>query len=138
MAGRIALTTVEGADIDRSAAGRTALEAIFAPISLLPRTGLRWSAASDSEIIFTRDLAPERTAVHLRIDDDGLLEEVWALRWGKAGRGHHAYIPMGSVIHRSETFGALTVPAEFTAGWWFGRPRFELFFEAGVDSLARA
>ncbi len=138
LAGRIALKTVEGADVDRSAAGRTALEAIFAPISLLPGPGLGWSAASDSEIIFTRDLAPERTAVHLRIDDEGLLEEVWALRWGKAGRGQHAYIPMGSVIHRSETFGALTVPVEFRAGWWFGTPRFEPFFEARIDSLARA
>ena len=137
MAGRIALKTVEGADIDRSAAGRTALEAIFAPISLLPRTGLRWSAPSDSEIIFTRELAPERTEVNLRIDESGRVEEVWALRWGKADRGPHAYIPMGSVIHRSETFGALTVPAEFTAGWWFGTPRFEPFFEARIDSLAR-
>jgi hypothetical protein len=69
--------------IVRSAAGRAALESVFAPASLLPSRGCSWRAESDRHIIASRDIQPEHIEVRMRIADDGRLLNVVAQRWGE-------------------------------------------------------
>jgi hypothetical protein len=69
--GRKRLFRSADADTTRSAAGRAALEAIWAPRSLLPENGVTWRADSDELIVACWDVPPERPEVHLRIDDRG-------------------------------------------------------------------
>jgi hypothetical protein len=133
--GRARVFAAAGQDTSRSAAGRAALEAIWAPAALLPERGVRWRADSDDEIVASFDVPPERPEVHLRIDERGAVLRASALRWGDAGSGAFGYIPCGCEVAGERRFGAVTVPSEVTVGWWFGTPRWAPFFRASIHSL---
>jgi hypothetical protein len=133
--GRRRLFGADGPDTTRSAAGRAALEAIWAPASLLPERGVRWRADSDQEIVATFDVPPEQPELHLRIDPHGALRNVSAQRWSDVGGDRFRYVPCGCEVHSERRFGDLVVPSEVTVGWWFGTPRWAPFFDASIESL---
>jgi len=130
-------TLFEAADADttRSAAGRAALEAIWAPASLLPQHGVTWRAVAGDHIVATWAVGPERPQVHLRIAEDGAVRSVSADRWGNPDRKGFRYLPCGCEVHAERRFGDLVVPSDISVGWWFGTPRCAPFFEATVQSL---
>jgi hypothetical protein len=128
--GRMRLFGAADADTARSAAGRAALEAIWAPAALLPEHGAAWRAESDDHIVVSLDVPPERPEVDLRIDADGAVRSASAMRWNKDG-----YIPCGCEVRAERRFGDVVVPSAVTVGWWFGTPRWAPFFEATVVSL---
>jgi hypothetical protein len=134
--GRRRVLHAEGPDTSRSAAGRAALEAVFAPMSLLPDRGVSWRAEEDALIVASLDVPPERPELRLRIDRDGALRSVSALRWGNAGRRGFGYIPCGCEVRAERRFGDLVVPSSIEVGWWFGTPRYAPFFDAEVLALA--
>jgi hypothetical protein len=134
--GRRRVLHSEGADTSRSAAGRAALEAVFAPMSLLPDRGVTWRAEDEALIVASLDIPPERPELRLRIDRDGALRSVSALRWGNAGQREFGYIPCGCEVRAERRFGDLVVPSSVEVGWWFGTPRYKPFFEADVLALA--
>jgi hypothetical protein len=125
-------------DTTRSAAGRAALEAVFAPMSLLPQRGVRWRADDDELIVGTWDIGPERPELRIRIAGDGAVLSISMLRWGDAGQRHFGYIPCGCEVRSERRFGDVVVPSALTVGWWFGTPRYAPFFEADVLDLALA
>ena len=128
--GRVRLFGAAGPDTARSAAGRAALEAIWAPAALLPEHGAAWRAESDDHIVVALDVPPERPELHLRIDADGAVRSASALRWNKDG-----YVRCGCLVHAERRFGNVVVPSTVTVGWWFGTPRWAPFFEATIGSL---
>ena len=135
--GRVPLFHADDPDTGRSAAGRAALEAILAPIGLLPRAGVAWRAEDDDTIAAALEIPPERPEVRIGIDGRGAVRSVSALRWGNAGQDAFGYIPFGGHIHAERTFGGLTVPSRLSVGWWFGTPRDEPFVEAEITDLAQ-
>jgi hypothetical protein len=130
--GRTRLFRSADADTTRSAAGRAALEAIWAPRSLLPENGVTWRADSDELIVASWDVPPERPEVHLRIDDRGAVVSAWAERWS----GDRGYVPCGCEVHEHRRWGDLVVPSRVTVGWDFGTPGYRPFFAAQVEDLA--
>jgi len=70
--GRWVLFEQTDANVVRSAAARTALEAVFAPRALLPGRGYAWRAESDDHIVASAEHPPEHVEVHLRPGDRGL------------------------------------------------------------------
>ena len=130
--GRRRVLHAEGPDTSRSAAGRAALEAVFAPMSLLPDRGVSWRADEEALIVASLDVAPERAELRLCIEPDGALRSVSARRWGNAGQSEFGYIPCGCVVRAERRFGDLVVPSSVEVGWWFGTPRYKPFFEATV------
>jgi hypothetical protein len=50
LAGLVTVAHAHGLDPARSAAGRAGAEAIWLPTALLPRFGVRWSAAADDQV----------------------------------------------------------------------------------------
>jgi Family of unknown function (DUF6920) len=134
--GRRRVFHAAGDDTARSAAGRAALEAVFAPMSLLPQRGVSWRAEDDDVIVGTWEVAPERPEVRIRLGCDGAVHSVSALRWGNAGQRDFGYIPCGCEVRSERRFGDVVVPSTFTVGWWFGTPRYAPFFEAEVLELA--
>jgi Family of unknown function (DUF6544) len=133
--GRLRVLSAEGPDVSRSAAGRAALEAVWAPAALLPGSGVHWRAVDDHTIAVTLDVPPERPDVHLRIDDSGALRGAWARRW-HAARDGGRYVPCGCEVHAERRFGPLTVPEDVTVGWGYGTPDWSPFFRARITSLA--
>jgi hypothetical protein len=136
--GRRRIFHAAGEDTTRSAAGRAALEAVFAPMSLLPQRGVRWRAEDDERIVGTWDIGPERPELRIRVAGNGAVRSVSTLRWGNAGQRHFGYIPCGCDARSERRFGDVVVPSALTVGWWFGTPRYAPFFEADVLELAAA
>lgn len=130
--GRIPLFDAHDPDTARSSAGRAGVEAFWAPVSLLPSNGATWRAESESTIVATIDVPPERTELRLEIDARGRVRTAIADRWGNAGQDHYGYIPCGGIMEAEHSFGDLTLPSRVTVGWWFGTPRYEPFFRAEI------
>ena len=135
--GRVRLFGAGDENTTRSAAGRAALEAVaFSPGSVLPDRGVDWRAEADDRIVARFDLPPERPEVHVAIDGDGAVRNLYALRWGNAGQKTWGYIPCGCEVHTERRFGDLVLPAAFSVGWWFGTPRYAPFFRAELESVS--
>jgi hypothetical protein len=135
---RPGLKLLHAADEDtaRSAAGRAAAEAIWAPMSLLPERGVTWLAESDEVIVATWDVPPERPRLCLRIDADGAVRTASLMRWDNGQHGLHGYIPCGGDVLEHRRFGHVTIPSRISVGWWYGTPRYKPFFEATITAAA--
>jgi hypothetical protein len=136
--GRVPLFRSDDADVTRSAAGRAALEAIWAPAGLLPERGVSWRAEADDLIVAAWEVPPEHPEVWLRIRPDGGLVSAWARRWGNPDRAGFRYVPCGCEVHAERRFGALVVPSRVTVGWHFGTPSYRPFFKAEIRDLRPA
>jgi hypothetical protein len=136
--GRRRVFAADGEDTTRSAAGRAALESVFAPMSLMPERGVQWGAEDGDVLVASFDVPPERPELRLRIDGDGALRSVVAQRWGDAGQRSFGYIPCGCEVRAERRFGDVVVPSSVTVGWWFGTPRYAPFFEAEILTLEAA
>lgn len=69
--GLVPVATADGPDVDRSAAGRVAGEAIFVPAVLLPQFGTRWEAVDDSTAVFEMTGGDEPVRVVITVDAAG-------------------------------------------------------------------
>jgi hypothetical protein len=123
------LLHAENEDVRRSGAGRAALEAPWAPASLLPARGVDWRAESDELIVAAFTVGPERPELHIRIDGAGAVRSYWAQRWHTSRDG---YLPFGADIRAERRFGAVTIPSQATAGWWHGTEKWAPFFRCEV------
>jgi hypothetical protein len=135
---RPGLKLVRAADEDttRSAAGRTAAEAIWTPAGLLPQAGVTWHAESDEVIVATWDVPPERPQLRLGIDAGGAVRTTSLMRWDSGQHGLHGYIPCGGHVLQERRFGNVTIPSRVSVGWWYGTPRYKPFFEATITAAA--
>jgi hypothetical protein len=131
--GRRRVFGAEGQDTTRSAAGRAALESVFAPMSLLPDRGVDWCAESDDLVVAAFDVPPERPQLRLRIGADGALVSASALRWRGEEEG---YVACGCDVRAERRFGEVVVPSSVRVGWRFGTPQYEPFFEAEITELS--
>jgi hypothetical protein len=136
--GRWALFDQTDANVVRSAAGRTALEAVFAPRALLPGRGYAWRAESDDHVVAGMEIPPERVELHLRIAPNGRLLNVVAQRWGEVSKGTFAYLPFGGEMHEDRRFGDLVIPSRLTAGWNYGTDKYSPFFKATITTANHA
>jgi hypothetical protein len=132
--GRRRLFHAAGPDLSRSAAGRAALEAIWAP-SRFREDDVSWTVEADDHIVALVPTPPERVEVHLLLGGNGALLSAWAPRWGEVGRDGFGYIPCGCEVLAEARFGELTVPSSVRVGWWWGTARYEPFFEAELTAL---
>ncbi len=128
------LLRADDEDTTRSAAGRAAAEAIWAPAGLLPQRGVTWEAESPDVIVATWDVPPERPRLRLGIGPDGGVRTASVMRWDDGRHGRHGYIPCGGHVLEDRRFGDLTIPSRVSIGWWFGTPRFTPFFEATITA----
>ena len=136
--GRWALFEQADANVVRSAAARTALEAAFAPRAFLPGRGYAWRAEGDDHIVASTENPPEHIDVHLHIAPDGRLLHLVAQRWGEVSKGTFAYLPFGADVHEERRFGDLVVPSRVTAGWNYGTDNYSPFFKATITTASPA
>jgi hypothetical protein len=136
--GRFTLFHADDLDTTRSSAARAALESfVFAPHSVLPNRGVAWRAETEDVIVARFDLPPEHPEVRARIDEQGAIRTVSALRWGNAGEQTFQYIPFGGEVHAERRFGDLVLPSDLTVGWWFDTPRYAPFFKAHIEHASQ-
>jgi hypothetical protein len=128
LAGRWPLAHAEGPDVARSAAGRAGAEAIWVPTALLPRFGVRWSAAGPDRAVSTLTVdGPDggvAVVTRYRLDDDGRIRTFVFARWGDPdATGTWGWHPFGGEVTAHRTFDGVTVPAVGRVGWFFGTDR---------------
>ncbi|MGN6168056.1 MAG: DUF6544 family protein [Solirubrobacteraceae bacterium] len=136
--GRWVLFEQTDLNVVRSAAGRAALEAVFAPRALLRGRSYAWRAEGDDHIVASTDNPPEHVEVHFRIGPDGRVLNIVAQRWGEVTKGTFAYLPFGADIHEERRFGDLVIPSRVTAGWNYGTEKYNPFFNATITTVIPA
>ena len=128
---QLKLLHAEGEDIARSGAGRAALEALWAPVALLPDRGVSWRAEAHDLIVASWEVPPERPEVHIRIGPEGQVRSYSAERWRSTNDG---YVAFGVDVLAEAGFGPVTIPSRLTAGWGHGTPTWSPFFKAEVTA----
>ncbi len=124
LAGRLPVARGSGADVDRSAAGRLAIEtAVWAPQALLPSAGASWRPIDAATASVSRLLDGKDYEVTIGVDDDGTLRDVQTQRWGNPDGGEFGLHPFGGSVLETDTVNGLTIATAGTAGWWWGTER---------------
>ena len=123
-------------DFLRSAVARPALEAIWAPASLLPERGVRWTATGPDSADVVIPTAHGDITINLVLEKSGKVSEVSTLRWTNANsRKVFAYQPFGGTVAAETTFGGYTVPSVVSIGNMFGTDEYFSFFEAQISAI---
>ena len=132
--GLIPLARIGGTrDHARAAATRVMLEAIWAPASLLPQFGARWTQTGpdSAEIRFAdvRGVEP----MHITLDAEGTVTQVEALRWSDANPERvHRLQPFGGRMLEMGRHGGFLIPVRVELGNMFGTPEHAPFFRARI------
>lgn len=141
LGGLVTVARGTGPDVSHSAAGRVAAEAIWAPTSLLPGSGVRWTADGTDRVSLHYDLGPYPMSVTYRLDPAGRITSLVFDRWGDPDvTGRWDWHPFGGEITRYARFGRLSVPCEGRMGWHYGTDRWPdgEFFRFRISALAPA
>lgn len=118
--GRFPVMSAAGSDLDRSAAGRVALDAVFVPTAFL-RHGVAWHSGEDADAaVATWRVGNDTMPVTMMIGADGGLRSVTMLRRGNPNGRPWGNYPCGGTVEAERTFGGITIPAQVRAGWFYG------------------
>lgn len=133
--GIIPLMTASGADITRSAVGRTAGETVWLP-SVLCGDDVSWTAPDSSHSNARFTAHGEKAELQLVVDERGRLKTVKLLRWGNPEGTEFHHINFGGIVEEENTFDGYTIPTRLRIGWYFETHRFESegeFFRVTID-----
>ena len=124
-------------DHTRSAFGRYAAEAtIWTPASLLPGTGVAWSAVDDDKARVTITHGALEQAVDITVAPEGRPVEVSFQRWSDANPDKvHRLQPFGAVMSDFREVGGYRLPFRVEAGNMFGTQDYFPFFLAEVTEI---
>jgi hypothetical protein len=116
-------------DLVRSALSRSAMEAIWAPASLLPQNGLTWeqTGPDSARLTFPTGIEP----VDLRLGPDGAVLQVATMRWSNVNPDAQFRLqPFGGTVEGERTFAGYTIPSKVRMGNHFGTEDYLPFFQA--------
>jgi len=117
----------------RSALSRSAMEAIWAPASLLPENGVAWeqTGPNTARLSFNTGIEP----VSVTLDEDGRVVEVITMRWSDANADKIFRLqPFGGTMRSDVTFGGFTIPGHLAVGNHYGTDDYLPFFQARIIS----
>jgi len=131
------LINAAGPDLDRSAAGRVALDAFTVPTSWLTRS-ITWHAGADPDTAVAEwclggyTLRPE-----IRVGADGTLRSVTVPRWASPHGEPWGEYACGGILEGEASFGGITMPTRMRAGYFLGTERWGEgeFFRATITDL---
>jgi hypothetical protein len=138
IAGLFSVAHGTGPDISVSGAGRTGVEAILVPTSLLPRYGVTWTVDGDHHIVAHHELDSTPVELHLTIAPSGHIRAVVVQRWGDPDEtGTWAWHPFGGDFTAHRTLAGLTIASAGHLGWHYGTDRQATgeFFRYEITSL---
>ncbi|SEW40484.1 hypothetical protein SAMN04488515_2713 [Cognatiyoonia koreensis] len=124
------------ADLDRAAAARPAIEAIWAPATMLPANGASWVQTGPDTADVTFGTEAEAITITLRINADGALKEIWTMRWSDSNvEKTYKIQPFGATIQAEDNYNGFTIPSRVTVGNHFGTDHFLPFFIARLTHV---
>jgi hypothetical protein len=132
--GRFSLVNASGPDIDRSAAGRVALDAFTLPSSWL-RPEVTWLPGPDADsAVATWRVGNCVLAVHIEVAPDGSLRSICMSRWAAPRGEPWGEYSCGGTVGTVRSFDGVRIPTTLRAGYFFGTNRWTEgeFFRATV------
>jgi hypothetical protein len=136
--GRFGLVSASGPDIDRSAAGRVALDAFTVPSSWL-RPEVSWQPGPDADSAVAHwQVGHWVSAVQIEVAPDGALRSVCMRRWAAPAGQPWGEYRCGGTVAAERCFEGVTIPTQLRAGYFFRTPRWDKgeFFRATVTDVA--
>jgi hypothetical protein len=134
LAGRVPVVRAAGPNVDRSAAGRVALDAVFVPTAFLGEQ-VTWRSGPDPDVAVAEwTVGNQVLPVELRVGPDGALRSVSMQRWGNPNGRPWASYPCGGTLDDERDFGGITLPTRLRAGYFFGTEEWATgeFFRATI------
>jgi hypothetical protein len=121
--GRLPLLTADGQDLDRSAAGRVALDAVFVPTAWLgPQVAWRDAGTDDSAIgEWTVDGHVGRCRI--TVDSQGALVSATMPRWARPRGLPWGEYPCGGILSDERHFDGIRIPTTMRVGYFPGEER---------------
>lgn len=120
-------------DLSRSARARAAMEAVWAPASVLAANGVTWAQTGPDTARLTFGTGTE--PVDLTLAADGRVLEVVTMRWSDVNADKTFRLqPFGGTVEAEQTFGGFTIPSELEVGNHYGSPDYLPFFQARVTA----
>jgi hypothetical protein len=121
--------------LDRAAAARPALEAMWAPASLLPQNGAAWTQLGEDTAQVTFDTSNARITMQMTLDGQGRILDIVTQRWSDANPDkQYRYQPFGGTMEEEATFGGFTIPSLVHVGNHYGTDAYFAFFNARLTS----
>lgn len=121
-------------DVLRSASTRAAMEAVWAPATLLPGNGVAWEqiGPDTARLSFETGVEP----VDIKLDETGRVLEIVTMRWSDVNSAKTFQLqPFGGTVGAEATFDGFTIPSELKVGNHYGTNDYLPFFQATVTSV---
>jgi hypothetical protein len=136
LAGVVPVLRADSQDVARSSAERAGAEAFWLPTSLLPQSGVAWSADDDHHIDATFDVGNHPVHLQFLLRSDGRVQSLVLDRWGDPDNsgtwGLHRF---GVEVTGYASFDGVSIPSQGRAGWHFGTPRWDEGFRYRITDL---
>lgn len=125
-----------GPDLERSSAGRLAIESILFPPALLPARGTVWEAVAKGTARAFVPVGDESLPVTITVDPRGRLLHASTKRWPwdpPDGRPRCVRFDIDRIDEELE-FGGYRIPTRFRAGWQLGEADEEPILYPKIES----
>jgi hypothetical protein len=137
--GALPIQEATGPETARSARHRLAIESLWVPSMLVPRSlsdggpegagdrpsAVQWEAIGDDKARATLAIDDEKVDITFHIAPDGHLLEATMDRFGDVGDEPWGLVPYGFAVEEERSFGGYTVPSRLRGGWWYGSDRYD-------------
>jgi hypothetical protein len=122
---RIPMMSATGPDIDRSAAGRVALDSILVPSAWLQEAVTWQTSDNDDKVLAKWQIDDQTLPVTLNVGRDGALRSLTMPRWAKP-RGHPwGEYPFGGTLADETDFDGIKLSRTIRAGYFYGTDKWD-------------
>jgi hypothetical protein len=132
--GQIPVVNAAGPDLDRSAAGRVALDALFVPTAWLD-PAVTWHLGEDeNSAVAEWKVGGQTYRPRITVGPNGNLVAATMPRWAKPKGFPWGEYPCGGTMDEEAEFGGITIPTRMQVGYFFGTDRWRKgeFFRATI------
>ncbi|MBO0692668.1 MAG: hypothetical protein J2P58_07205 [Acidimicrobiaceae bacterium] len=136
---RIPVMSATGSDIDRSAAGRVAVDALLVPTAWL-QEAVTWRTAENGDTVVAEWHVDDQTLpVTLRVGPDGALRSLVMPRWAQPSGHAWGEFPFGGTLTDETDFDGIKLPRNIRAGYFYETDQWDSpageFFRAEVTDV---
>lgn len=134
--GRIPVMSATGPDINRSAAGRVALDALLVPTAWLQETVIWRPGDDDNTAVAEWHVDDQTLPVTLTVGSDGALRSLTMSRWAQPSGHPWDEYPCGGILSDEEDFDGIKLSRTVRAGYFYGTGKWDSpageFFRAEI------
>lgn len=134
--GRIPVMSASGPDLDRSAAGRVALDSLLVPTAWLQEAVTWRTGDNDDTAVAEWHVGDQTLPVTLTVGPDGALRSLTMPRWAQPGGHPWGEYPCGGTFAGETDFGGVKLSRTIRAGYFYGTDKWDSpageFFRAEI------